>query len=223
MQAEVLHRLQSRIWKPGELLPSEADLAAEFGCARTTVNRALQAIAEEGLLDRKRRGGTRVVVHPERKATFNIPVIRLQIEQQGLAYDYRLLRRQASSATVIIRNKMRVPKDATLLCLRAVHTANRRPYVLENRWIDCSVVPAALEFDFSRQSANEWLLENVPFSGGELVLSASSASDAEATILECDSKAGLFNAERITRNAHGATITLVQLIYAPGYKMNIDV
>ncbi|MFK7894038.1 MAG: GntR family transcriptional regulator [Granulosicoccus sp.] len=223
VRTEVLQRLQTLVWKPGELLPGEADLAAEFGCARTTVNRALQAIADEGLLERKRRGGTRVVVHPERKATFSIPIIRLQIEEQGLSYRYRLLRRRVSSATVRIRDRMQVSKDSELLCLRAVHTANRRPYVLENRWIDCSVVPEALEVDFTTQSANEWLVENVPFSGGELVLTATAARGPEAAVLECDDKAGLFNAERLTRNAQGATITLVQLVYAPGYRMKIDV
>ena len=89
MYAEVLRRLNTRIWKPGDLLPHEAELATEFGCARSTVNRALQAIAEEGLVERRRRGGTRVVIRPERKATFNIPVIRTQIENRGHTYGYR--------------------------------------------------------------------------------------------------------------------------------------
>ncbi|MEL6336872.1 MAG: GntR family transcriptional regulator, partial [Pseudomonadota bacterium] len=46
VQDEVLRRIQSREWKPGEMIPHEAALATEFGCARTTVNRALREIAE---------------------------------------------------------------------------------------------------------------------------------------------------------------------------------
>ena len=222
MQAEVLHRLHTRVWKPGELLPSEADLATEFGCARTTVNRALQAIADDGLLERRRRGGTRVVIHPERKATFNIPVIRQQVEQQGLDYEYQLLGRRLARPSRSLREKMRITEDVRLLSLRAIHTADGRPYILENRWIDIDVVPAAQSADFTIQSPNEWLVENVPFSGGDLVLGASNASNSEAEALECDSQAALFSAERITRNARGATITFVQLVYAPGYRMTID-
>ena len=222
VQTEVLHRLHTRVWKPGELLPSEADLAAEFGCARTTVNRALQAIAEKGLVERRRRGGTRVVVHPERKATFSIPVIRQQVEQQGHTYGYQLLSRRMARPDRSIQEKMHLPEGVKVLFTRAVHTANDRPFVLEKRWIDLSVVPAAAKADFTSQSPNEWLVENVPFSGGDLVLGASNASDTEAQVLKCQPQAALFSAERTTRNTQGATITFVQLVYAPGYRMTID-
>lgn len=221
-QAEVMHRLHSGFWKPGDLLPGEADLAAEFGCARTTVNRALQAIADEGLLERRRRGGTRVVVHPERKATISIPVIRQQVEQQGHVYGYRLLSRRMAHPSKLIREKMRVNEDARLLGVRALHTSNKRPFVLENRWINLAVVPAAESVDFTKQSPNEWLVETVPFHGGDLVLGASNANVREAEALKCEKQAALFNAERVTRNIKGKSITFVQLAYAPGYRMAID-
>jgi GntR family transcriptional regulator, histidine utilization repressor len=49
IQAEVLQRIRNRQWPPGELIPNEADLAEEFGCARATVNRALRELAEAGM------------------------------------------------------------------------------------------------------------------------------------------------------------------------------
>ena len=61
VQTEVLRRIHAREWEPGDLIPNESDLALEFGCARTTVNRALRAIADSGLLDRRRKAGTRVL------------------------------------------------------------------------------------------------------------------------------------------------------------------
>ncbi|MEP5090001.1 MAG: winged helix-turn-helix domain-containing protein, partial [Paracoccaceae bacterium] len=74
VQEEVLRRIKNRSWKPGELIPNEADLAIEFGCARATVNRALRALAETGILDRRRKAGTRVALHPVRKVTLEIPI-----------------------------------------------------------------------------------------------------------------------------------------------------
>lgn len=222
VQTEVLRRLHERFWKPGDLLPSEADLAAEFGCARTTVNRALQAIADEGLLERRRRGGTRVVINPERRATFNIPVIRLEIEQLQREYGYRLLKRRQQRPSKAVRERMLVDSEASIVSLRALHTADGKPYVLEKRWIDLAVVPAAADADFTVQSPNEWLVEHVPFSGGDLVLSAESASEEDAEALGCEKGAALFMAERRTRNTRDATITVVQLVYAPGYRMAID-
>ena len=55
VQEEVLRRIHMRAWKPGEMIPHEADLAREFGCARATVNRALREIANTGLLERRRK------------------------------------------------------------------------------------------------------------------------------------------------------------------------
>ena len=73
---EVRRRIVRREWKPGDFIPHEADLAKQFGCARATVNRALRDLAEEGLLDRRRRAGTQVALNPVRKARLDIQVIR---------------------------------------------------------------------------------------------------------------------------------------------------
>ena len=52
VKAEAMRRITERIWRPGELIPNEEDLASEFGCARATVNRAMQELAEAGLVER---------------------------------------------------------------------------------------------------------------------------------------------------------------------------
>ena len=75
VHAEVLRRIRSREWLPGALIPNETDLAAEFGCARATVSRALRELADAGLLTRRRKAGTHVALNPVRKATLQIPVI----------------------------------------------------------------------------------------------------------------------------------------------------
>ena len=64
IRAEVLRRIERRDWRPGATIPTEEQLAAEFGCARATVNRALRELAEAGVLERRRKAGTRVATHP---------------------------------------------------------------------------------------------------------------------------------------------------------------
>ena len=49
-----------RDWPPGALIPGEEALAQEFGVARATVNRALSELARAGVLERRRKAGTRV-------------------------------------------------------------------------------------------------------------------------------------------------------------------
>src|SRR4051795_12913659 len=50
-------------WAPGQRIPSEHELMARYGVSRMTVNRAFASLAEEGLVERKRKAGT-VVAAP---------------------------------------------------------------------------------------------------------------------------------------------------------------
>lgn len=222
MEAEVKHRLQTSYWKPGDLLPNEAELAAELGCARSTVNRALQAIADEGLIERRRKGGTRVVVHPARKATFKIPVIQQEIEHRGHRYGYHLVQQKSERLPKAVRIQMDKQPGLRLLHVKALHLADEQAYVLEDRWIDATIIPEVADADFQTISPNQWLVENIPFTGGDLELSASLATPEESALLDIDAGSALFTAERRTHNADQATITSVRLVYAPGYRMNVE-
>ena len=60
IKTEIREWIQTGIWKQDGLIPVEVALAKEFGCARATVNRALRELAEEGILERRRKAGTPV-------------------------------------------------------------------------------------------------------------------------------------------------------------------
>ncbi|MEN8741285.1 MAG: GntR family transcriptional regulator, partial [Phaeobacter gallaeciensis] len=83
---EVLRRIQDRVWDQGALLPTEQELSEEFGCARATVNRALRELAERGIIDRKRKSGTRVAIAPVKQARLEITVTRQQVEDMNAVY-----------------------------------------------------------------------------------------------------------------------------------------
>ena len=91
IQKDVLNRINTKEWEPGDLIPNEEILAHQFGCARATVNRALRELALAGVIDRKRKGGTRVSISPIRKALFDIPIIRKEVENNGNLYSFTIL------------------------------------------------------------------------------------------------------------------------------------
>tara|TARA_R110000764_G_scaffold41388_4_gene93041 strand:- start:2992 stop:3687 length:696 start_codon:yes stop_codon:yes gene_type:complete len=220
VQQEVLRRINAREWPPGALIPNEADLATEFGCARATVNRALRAVAEAGLLDRKRRAGTRVALQPVARATLSIAVIRQEIEEKGARYDYRLLERKLVRPPAPVHRILKTGEGA-LLHVRALHFADDVAYALEDRWINPAGAPAVLDQPFDATSANEWLLEHTPYTGGDIALSAHNATSAEAQELGGAEGAALFALTRNTWNGDTA-VTCVRLLFAHGYAMQAD-
>ncbi|WP_299738489.1 GntR family transcriptional regulator [uncultured Roseobacter sp.] len=218
---EVLRRLQARIWRPGEMIPNEADLADELGCARVTVNRALRALSDAGLLERRRKAGTRVALHPVRRATLEIPMIRRQIEQAGHAYGYHLISAGRAVPDAALQTYMRARSDA-FLQVHAVHLQEGVPFVAEDRWINLETVPAAASQDFSQVSANEWLLQHAPFSRGDITFAAENASAETADLLQTQVGAAVFVTERTTW-FEARSVTFVRLSFAPGYRMQTEI
>jgi GntR family transcriptional regulator, histidine utilization repressor len=219
VQDEVRRRIAARVWSPGDFIPHEAELAREFGCARATVNRALRELADEGMLDRRRKAGTRVAVNPVRRARFAIPVIRDEIEAQGRACRHAILTREMRVPPPDIGARMQLQPGNRALHVRTLYTADGAPYVLEDRWINATAVPAALAETFASVSPNEWLVREVPFEGGDFAFSAITSTREEAAALSCEPGVGLFVLDRTTWSG-GSVITSVRLVFHPGYRMH---
>jgi len=58
-------RLASGEWKPGQMIPSEAELASRFGVSQGTVRKAIDELATDRLLLRRQGRGTFVASHAE--------------------------------------------------------------------------------------------------------------------------------------------------------------
>lgn len=218
----VLARIHAREWPPGAPIPNEADLAHELGCARATVNRALRALAEEGLIERRRRAGSRVAEHPVRKATFAIPVIRREIEAGGGVYAHRLLSAGRAVPPADVRARLRLSGSEPMLHVETLHLADGRPHGHEDRWVHLAAVPEIAGIDLTKVSANEWLVANVPFTSGDFVLAAATTDATLARHLDCSKGAALLVLERTTWNGE-TPITWMRLAHVPGYRMRTSI
>ena len=162
VKEDIRRRIVQGVWGPGDLLPNEVDLAEEFHCARATVNRAMRELAEEGLVERKRKAGTRVLLSPVRQARFNIPIVRKEIESRGLMYRYALVNREVIDTPDWLRARLGLEGDGQVLHLTCMHYGDGSPYQFEDRWINLAALPQAIEADFSKVGPTEWLIATVP-------------------------------------------------------------
>ena len=217
IRAEVLRRIRVRDWPPGAMIPTEEELATEFGVARATVNRALRELAVAGVLERRRKAGTRVAALPVRKATLDIPVIRQEVEARGQRHSFRLLSQAEAVPPVPVASRLGLGPEQRMIYLETLHLADGQPFVFETRWLNPSVLPAPLP-DFGAVSANEWLVTQVSYALGDIAFSAAGATPREAAVLGVAEGAALFITERTTWTAE-APITAVRLAHAPGYRV----
>lgn len=219
VKEDLRKRMLDGVWPPGTLLPNELDLAAEFGCARATVNRAMRELAEEGLVERKRKAGTRVRQAPLRRVQFEVPIVAKEVEAGGSAYRYAMVRRIKRRAPDWLRARLQLAEGTQVLHLVAMHYADATPYQLEDRWINLSALPQAAEVDFDQMPPHDWLVSAVPFSEAEIGFSATSADEDTAEYLGCAKGTALFLAERTTW-WEAQALTYVRLTYRHGYRMS---
>ena len=65
IKALIMQSLQTGEWKPGEMIPSEMDLAARYKVSQGTVRKAIDELAAENLVARRQGKGTFVTTHYE--------------------------------------------------------------------------------------------------------------------------------------------------------------
>ncbi|WP_424812495.1 GntR family transcriptional regulator [Roseococcus sp. YIM B11640] len=70
-EAELRARIVRGEWKPGEALPTEPILAASLGISQGTLRRALAALEQQRLIERRQGIGTRVVEETSERELFH--------------------------------------------------------------------------------------------------------------------------------------------------------
>ena len=70
IKALILQALETGEWRPGQVIPSEQELAARFSVSQGTVRKAIDEMAADNLLVRKQGKGTYVASHNDPRALF---------------------------------------------------------------------------------------------------------------------------------------------------------
>lgn len=133
----ILQSLQQGEWKPGEVIPSEIELAGRYKVSQGTVRKAVDELAAEHLLVRRQGRGTFVATHAERQVQYRF--LRLypdqgSVDSEGPAQrDFVECRRQRATADVARALGLR-SGDAVLQSRRLLRFSGV-PTILEDLWL----------------------------------------------------------------------------------------
>lgn len=215
IRAIALRRIQAGLWRPGDQIPNEQDLAIACRCNRSTVSRALRDLADAGFLERRRRGGTRVATNPARKAPLDVPILEDAIRKSGARYGYRLLKsglRRCEQAAAALDT----PPDRPLMLVRALHLADDAPHQLETRWINPESAPGITEADLSARGVDLWLLQHAPLTRAVIRIGSENVAAPEANMIGAEAGAALLIVDRKSWGSVGP-ISWVRLLHRPGF------
>ena len=94
----LLGEMEQGRWPPGAQMPSEAELVAQFGVSRMTVNRALRELQGEGLVERVQGVGTFAAQLNRVSSTLTINDIQEEIHKRGHRHDATVHLKRAEAA-----------------------------------------------------------------------------------------------------------------------------
>lgn len=133
----ILQSLQEGEWKPGDLIPSELDLAARYRVSQGTVRKAIDELSAENLLVRRQGKGTFVATHNEKHIQYRF--LRLlpdegTRESEGPAERSVLECRQLRGPADIAR-ALGLRTGESVLEVKRVLSFQNVPTILEDIWL----------------------------------------------------------------------------------------
>lgn len=132
LAAAIRHRVADGEWAPGTALPAETKLASEHGVALGTLRRALELLAEQGLIERQHGRGTFV-----RGGLLGAPMLRFFRfgAGDGEVPQSRILARQPVVASAEVARRLGIARGEPVLRLHRLRSLGGQPRLFEEIWL----------------------------------------------------------------------------------------
>ena len=183
----LLDKIRSFEYPPGCRIPSEHQLASDYGIGRPTARQATEMLVRKNILTRKRGSGTYVRDTPQEVDLFSLAGTLSSFRKKGI----RVERRQLAPVTVqdITGDPDNPFNNQPAYVLSRLHLANRVPVLVETIYLHRDLFNNIHRFDLAAQSLSQIVAEQyyqTP-TGGKQTFQIVYLKGPEARALEIDS------------------------------------
>jgi GntR family transcriptional regulator len=150
-------RITSGQWPPGSPLPSQRELADEFGVSIMTLRQALQLLTDEGLIDTRHGSGTFAAA----RYAYDLGHLRSfasDLSAQGVEITTRLLAAQAVTPPADVAARLGTPGD--VLRLRRLRLSGGRPLIVQTSYLPAALASVVKPDDLGRRGLYTLLAEH---------------------------------------------------------------
>jgi GntR family transcriptional regulator len=213
-QIEQALRERISILRPGERLPSDAELCAQFGVSRMTARNAMERLAVDGLIRREPGRGSFVAEPPAHRRANRLMTFTEEMRRAGRNPSSRILTRVIRPSTEDEASSLGIPIRQPIVHLRRLRQADDLPIVLESSILIGACADAVMTADLARGSLHETLgRAGFVLSRGTGTISAAAASAEEARQLGIRTGDPLLVERRVIRDCHGRRIEATESVY----------
>lgn len=183
VKREIGEKIARGVWQPHDRIPSEAELVAQYGFSRMTINRALRELTDEGLLVRLQGVGTFVAEPKGQSALFEIRSIADEIAARGHQHYCEVITLEQTQANARQAAALNVKEGTVIFHSVMVHFENDQPVQIEDRCVNAGIVPDYLAQDYRQTTPHAYLSRVAPLTEGEHIVEAVRATAHECGLL----------------------------------------
>ncbi len=197
----------------GTAIPSERQLSADLGVSRLTLRAALDDLAREGYLVRRRGSGT-YVQQPKISQELTITSFSDDMRRRGMVPGSRTLSMTTISAGARLGRFLNVSPSEQIVVVKRLRLADGETMAIETLHIPEALVPGltpnALAGSFYELLQDRY---GVVIAGGTQAIEPTVTNEEESAALGVPLHSPAFLFERTSRDEAGRTVEFVQSVY----------
>jgi GntR family transcriptional regulator len=197
----------------GTAIPSERQLSADLGVSRLTLRAALDDLAREGYLVRRRGSGT-YVQQPKISQELTITSFSDDMRRRGMVPGSRTLSMTTISAGARLGRFLNVSPSEQIVVVKRLRLADGETMAIETLHIPAALVPGltpnALAGSFYELLQDRY---GVVIAGGTQAIEPTVTNEEESAALGVPLHSPAFLFERTSRDEAGRTVEFVQSVY----------
>ena len=209
-------QIQSGAYPAGGRLPSERELAHQYGISRLTARQALQTLIADGLAYSQIGKGTYVSAPKIDDQLQFLTSFSELMRRRGMTPSSRVIRASVEPVDDFVTSQLQIPAGTPVIVLRRVRLADGEPLALETACLVEQMCPGILGGrDFSRESLYEVLRRDY----GVILVRANEVIEArlpdahEHLLLELERHMPVLSISRLTFTERGEPIEYVRAAY----------
>ncbi|WP_193162753.1 histidine utilization repressor [Microbulbifer hainanensis] len=219
IKRHIRQQIESGNWPVHFQVPSENQLAQDFGVSRMTARRALSELTDEGVLMRSQGLGTFVAEPVPAGSLLEIRNIADEVSARGHSYSSEILQLEEVAAPAEVARALAMPEEARVFHSIIVHRDNELPIQWEERFTNPSLAPDYLQQDFSTTTPNAYLSRVAPLTEADTTVEAIAAEPDVAAALNIEPNSACLQIWRRTKSSAG-TVSFARLVH-PGKRYRL--
>jgi len=213
---EILHeKILMKDWKPGDRLPTEAELVELHGVSRITVRKVLDMLVKEGLIYRQAGRGTFVAHVTLEHGLSHIISLTEDMQRRGFAVSTRVLFSGLIPAPDYMAEKLNIRVGEELARLERLRLADGEPMCIENSHFVHKYCRGILDHDFSERSLREIKIQEygIRWIRARQTIRAVSAPPEVADLLNIPKNSPMLVFERVSFSQDNIPVEFLQACY----------